>query len=1108
MNSRSLGRVAIAACLSTLAVSASPAAEPNNEPLPLQPKRQLQFQVQEGTWMSVDITPDAKGIAFELLGDIYTVDANGGDAKLLLGGLPFDSQPVYSPDGKRLAFISDRSGGDNLWIANADGSAPVQLSRDEDRDFASPAWSPDGQYIYVARSVPSYGLYEIWMYHVRGGSGVQITKANGGPAAGGKNMHMDADEETAVAVDVRPNTMGPAPSPDGKYLYYAHKLGGFEYNAEFPLWSIARRDLSTGSEDVFITAPGSAMRPVLSRDGKQLVYAARHNGQTGLRLRQLDSGEDRWLAYPVQRDEQEAMPTRDTMPGYNFTPDGKALIVSYGGKIQRLDIATGKAREIPFTANVKLDVGPDLHVQQKNPTGPVRARIIQTPRQSPDGRTAVFSALSKLYLLGLSQGAAPRRLTSSANAEFHPNWSADGRWITYVTGSAKGGHIWKTRADGRGKPQRLTDIAGFYSDPLFSPDGKSIYALRSSNYDRMRAPSEVFFKRIADLVSIPAEGGKATLISHAPAARSPHLSADPQRLYFYSDAGLQSVRLDGSDRRVHVQIKGLGTSIQVDPIAATDVRLSPDGKWALAQIASQVHLIAVPQTGDATLEINLAAPSVPHRKVTRFGADYFNWADGGKTITWSLGSRFYRLPLERVAFSPPQQAATAPPPAAEPEAFDARIEIPRDVPGGTVVLRGATAITMRGDEVIDNADVVVNGNRIVAVGARGSVPFDANANIRDVSGRFIVPGFVDTHAHWYEIRRGVLDLENWSFLINLAYGVTTGLDVQPFTSDMFVYEDMIDAGLMIGPRAYSTGPGMFSNNRLANPQDALDLLGRYRDFYETRNLKSYVIGNRRQRQFVIGASEQLGMMPTTEGALDFKLDLTHAIDGFAGNEHALPSVPLYDDVVQLFARTGISYTITALVAYGGPFAEDHFYITQPPMGDPKVDRFMPQFVQEVSTRRHIWFREQDQVFPQLAAQAAKILRAGGRIGVGSHGQFQGLGYHWELQSLAAGGLTPTELLKVATIGSADIIGRATELGSLEPGKFADLLVLERDPRVDIKNTLSIRQVMKNGRIYDGDTLDEMWPRQRALPPLWFSDDRPQHTGPDETNVAPSATAPR
>jgi hypothetical protein len=283
---------------------------------------------------------------------------------------------------------------------------------------------------------------------------------------------------------------------------------------------------------------------------------------------------------------------------------------------------------------------------------------------------------------------------------------------------------------------------------------------------------------------------------------------------------------------------------------------------------------------------------------------------------------------------------------------------------------------------------------------------------------------------------------------------------------------------------------MFSDNRLRSLQDARDLLTRYRDYYGTRNLKSYVIGNRRERQWIVAASAELGMTPTTEGALDFKLGLTHGIDGFAGHEHALPNVPLYDDVVQLFARTGIGYTIASLAAYGGPFAEDHFFIAQSPQDDAKVRRFMPPAVIEQRTRRHVWFPERYQIYPQLAAQAAKILRAGGRIGVGSHGQFQGLGYHWELQALAAGGLTPRELLQAATIMGADIIGRAAELGSLEAGKLADLIVLERNPLEDIRNSTSLDLVMKNGRLYDADTLEELWPRRQALPTSWLHTDEP------------------
>jgi hypothetical protein len=483
---------------------------------------------------------------------------------------------------------------------------------------------------------------------------------------------------------------------------------------------------------------------------------------------------------------------------------------------------------------------------------------------------------------------------------------------------------------------------------------------------------------------------------------------------------------------------------------------------------------------------------VPHQRLSRHGADDFAWADGGRTITWSLGAKFYRLPLASIPFdrSPP-----SPPPA-----YSARVEIARDVPQAVSLLRGATAITMKGDEVIENADVLVVNDRIAAIGPAGSTQAPPEAIVRDVSGRFITPGFVDTHAHWHEIRRGVIDPTNWSFLATLAYGVTSGLDVQPFTSDMFVYEDLIDAGRALGPRAYSTGPGMFSDNRIASREDALDLLTRYRDFYGVRNLKSYVIGNRRERQFIVDASRELGMIPTTEGALDFKLGLTHALDGFAGHEHALPNAPLYDDVVQLFARMGIGYTIASLAAYGGPFAEDHFFITQSPHADAKVRRFTPPFVLDEATRRRIWFRASEHIHPQLAAQAAKILRAGGRIGVGSHGQFQGPGYHWELQSLASGGLSPRELLRAATIVGADIIGRAGELGSLERGKLADLLVLECNPLQDIRCSLALEYVMKNGRLYDADTLAEVAPRQRPAPALWFSDDDPRRRSRDDVEA--------
>jgi hypothetical protein len=424
------------------------------------------------------------------------------------------------------------------------------------------------------------------------------------------------------------------------------------------------------------------------------------------------------------------------------------------------------------------------------------------------------------------------------------------------------------------------------------------------------------------------------------------------------------------------------------------------------------------------------------------------------------------------------------------ERFDAVVEVKRDVPEGAVVLRGATVITMRGDEVLPNADVVVVNNKIVGVGARGGVQVPAGAVVRDVSGKYIVPGFVDTHAHWAEIRRDILEPNQWPFLANLAYGVTAGLDVQPFTVDVFGYQDMIDAGMMLGPRAYSTGPGVFVSSEIHSEADARNVLTRYRDYYRTRNIKSYMVGGRQERQFMIQGASALGMMPTTEGASDFRLNLTHALDGFSGNEHALPVSPLRKDVIELFASSRISYTPTISVLYGGRPALYEMTISHVPQGDPKVRRFIPGGLLDVKTRTQKWTRHQDQTYSTFAADALAIQRAGGLVGMGSHGEMQGIGYHWELEAYASGGATTHEVLRAATIGSSEVIGRATEIGSIEASKFADLLILDRDPLADITNTSSLSLVMKNGRIYDANTLDEVWPRKKRLETQWFWKDAP------------------
>ncbi len=1063
-------------------------AEEKKEELPLKPVEKVEFTTDEGTWMSLDVSPDGQTIIFDLLGDIYALPITGGEAKRLLGGMSFESQPKFSPDGKKIVFLSDRSGAENVWVADADGSDPKSVTKGRNQMFVSPTWTPDGRYIIVSRSTDPIGTFSLWMYHIEGGTGVQI----------GPPDPPLPEPDSQEPARPRQNKMGAIVSPDGRYLYYSVRTGAFTYNALFPLWQIVRFDRETGETTTITNAPGSAMRPILSPDGKKLVYATRYETGTGLRVRDLETGEERWLIYPVTRDDQESRATRDTMPGYAFLPDGSALIVPIEGKIWRVDFETGRRTLIPFTAKVEVEIGPRVHFQYRVDDSPrVRARLIRWPVLSPDGRRLAFSAFNKIWVMDWPSGT-PRRLTNMSVGEFMPTWSPDGRYIAYVTWSSQGGHIFRAAADGSSPPEQLTRRPAYYSSPVYSPDGSKIIFISGPTHQHLYAelgelharphsdllPDATHFAEITgippgiglDLRWIPAEGGEATLIGPTQGGTSPHFAREPDRIYLTTSRGLVSLRLDGLDRRTHFRVRGSAPG--PFPPEADEIQLSPDGERAFVSLQNKLYLIPVPKAGRETITITITQngqSAVPIKQVSLEGGEYLHWSTDGKALTWSWGARFYRQDLS----------------AEKPEVTDIVVEVSRTRPSGTLVLSGAQLITMRGEEVIERGDIVITGNRIVAIGPKGRVPIPAGARILDVTGKTIIPGFVDVHAHMWP-PRGVHQTQVWQYLANLAYGVTTTRDPQSGTPDVFAYADLVEAGEILGPRIFSTGPGVFSRSGLDDLEATRALLKRYKEAYQTNTLKQYVVGDRIVRQWVAIACRELGITPTTEGALDMKLDLTQMMDGFSGQEHALPIHPLYKDVIEFVARTKTFYTPTILVAYGAPFTENYFFTSDDVHGNQKLRRFIPhELLDTMVRRRRQWFLAEEYGHTGIARASAAIVRAGGRVCLGSHGQLQGLGAHWELWSLASGGMSPHEALKVATIFGAEALGLQQDLGSLDVGKLADLIVLDKNPLANIRHTTSIRYVMKNGFLFDGDTLDQIWPTSKRLErQYWWENDPP------------------
>lgn len=1039
--------------------------------LPLEVGRSFEFDLSEGSWISLDVSNDGQTIVFDFLGDLYTIPIAGGDAKQLTNGFPFDSQPRFSPDGKKVVYISDESGGENVWVYNIKTDEKKQMTKGNDNPYQSPDWSPDGNYL-IASKQSGRNLHKIWLYHVDGGSGTALVN--------------EPDNRRMVEG---------AFAPSGESIWFSRRTGQWNYNASLPQYQIAKYNRATGESVTQGSRYGSSFRPTPSDDGKWLAYATRHDDQTGIVLRDLATGDESWLAYPVQHDDMESRASRDPLPGFSFTPDSNSIVISYGGKIWKINISTKAAREIPFRVKGAIDLGAELDfdypIEDSEEFTAVQIRDISP---SPDGKKLAFTVLDEIYVVNLPD-RDPKKLLTLDETQAQPVWSPDGNWIAFVTWTPEGGKVYKVQATGRGLVQ-LNQEGGVFQSPVWSNDGQKIVLIKGLVQDFKNALQRTAFRGTSDLIWISASGSTNNFITYTDGRSNPHFVKSNDRIYLSSRDGLSSVRWDGTDEKFYVKITSKKAPGAREAPSASWIRMAPMGDQALAQVGLDLYSVTVPQTGKEKFTISVSNPekaAFPARKLTDIGGQFPAWGSDGTTVHWSIGNAYVRYDIAAAtAFE--EESENAEKSKKEEESYkptERRIEVPikRDTPQGTLLLKNARIVTMKGYEVIENGDLLIENNRIKEVGKELEAP--RGARTMDMTGKTIVPGYVDTHSHFrhpVNLHRG----QFWPYLTNLAFGVITTRDPQTSTTDVLTYGDLVDAGKLIGPRIYSTGPGIFRGENIKDLDHAKNIMMRYSSYYNTKTIKMYGSGNRQQRQWLIMAAREQSIMPTTEGGLDFKSNLTQVIDGYPGHEHSFPVFPLYKDIIDLVAFSRTVYTPTLLVAYGGPWAENYFYATENPHADAKLTRFMPHHNLDSRTRRRNagWFMEEEHVFKELSAYARDLVEAGGRAGVGSHGQLQGLGYHWELWALQSGGMTEHDALRVATIIGAEGIGLENDLGSLEVGKLADLVILNENPLESIRNSKEIHAVMKNGRLYDGNTLDELHPDPKPLGKFWWQDSAP------------------
>jgi len=1024
------------------------------------PADTIDVTLDEGTWMNLDVSPDGGTIVFDLLGDIFVMPAKGGRATLLAGGMAWEVQPRFSPNGSEISFTSDRGGADNIWIMDADGGNKRQVTKEDFRLLNNAFWMPDGDYLVARKhftSRRSLGAGEIWLYHKSGGSGVQLTKR--------KNDQQDVNE--------------PAISPDGRYLYFSEDMypgGYFQYNKNVHqrVYVVRRLDMQTGDLKNIISLNGGACRPQVSPDGKTIAFVRRVRDKSVLYLYDIASATTRPLYDKLSHDQQEAWAIFGTYPGFDWMPDGNSIVIWADGKIREIDAASGEAQVIPFELQTEKSIARALRYEQQVHSEAFTAKMIRHAATHPNGKEVVFNAVGNLWLKTLPDGA-PEKLTPDNMRAFEAAYSPDGKWIVFAGwNDAELGHIYKMRSSG-GSPQQLTKRPGYYHTPRFSPDGKRLTYQRD-NGDRVLGYAH---GNETGLYICDSDGNNHRRVVEQ--GWSPRFNMDGSRLYFMDSEGekkvLRSVDLHGGEQRTHFS-----------STYSTDMVPSPDGRWLAFRELFQLYVVPFPNSA-VTIDLSGGMKALPVKQVTRDAGRDVHWSADSKKLHWLLGAEYFTRGLnESFTFV---EGAPDSLPAVDSSGVALGLTVKSDVPKGVVAFRNARIVTMDGDRVLENGTIIVEGNRIKALGPAAEVQVPEGAFVVDAAGKTIIPGIIDVHAHLanHWSGSGIFPNQDWSYLANLAYGVTTTHDPSTNTEMSFGQAEMVVAGKMVGPRIFSTGTILYGAdgdfkaviNSLDDARSHLRRLKAVGAF----SVKSYNQPRRNQRQQVIKAARELQMMVYPEGGSFFFHNMSMVADGHTGIEHNIPVQPIYDDVVKFWAASGTGYTPTLVVSYGSLSGEYYWYHHYNVWENERLLTFTPRSIIDARSIRREMAPENDYAHIGVAKQCKKLLDAGVKVNLGAHGQLQGLGAHWELWMLEQGGMTTMEALRCATINGAYYIGMEKELGSLEVGKLADLVVLDKNPLENIRNSDSVNMVMVNGRLYDAATMNEIGNNKRERAPLWW-----------------------
>ena len=834
--------------------------------------------------------------------------------------------------------------------------------------------------------------------------------------------------------------------------------------------------------------------PTPSPDGKSLAFVRRIKNKTALFVKDIETGAERSLFLDLERDMQEGFGSEGYFAYFDWTPDSESIVFWTAGKFHKLNVASKEVTTLNVNVSTTMKYADAVRFDVDVAPNEFDIKMIRWAQKSPDGKTALYQALGKLYVKNLKSGKVKRLTKQNDHDEYYPRYSNDGKSIVYTTwNDQKLGSIRIVSARG-GKGKVITKSPGHYIEPSFSTDGELVtYRKVTGGY--LLSPEWSVEPGIY-VANLDEKTHKRVSKSGA----APHFAGDNKRVYFstrvsgkpYPETQLVSVDLNGEDKREHLY--------GADKVS--EYRLSHDKKW-VAFVHQYNAYVAPYMDGGKRRSIGPKMSSLPVTKISTRAGEYLTWNADNSAVTWYHGPYLFERKLNDAFAFVDGAPETLPDPVSE--GINLSFKQKSDKPSGVKAIVGGTVITMRDadnqQEVIQNGVVVIKDNLIQAVGSADSVAIPEGAMIVDAAGKTVIPGLVDTHAHGSQGSYELIPQQNWSQYSNLAFGVTTIHDPSNDTTEIFSAAELQKAGKIVGPRIYSTGTILYGAEALGykavinSYEDAYYHVQRLKDVGAI-SVKSYNQPRRDQRQQVLAAARELGMMVVPEGGGKYQQNISMLVDGHTGLEHAIPIAQGYNDLTALWSATDFGYTPTFGVAYGGLMGEEYWYDRTEVWKNERLMRYTPHFLVDRRSIRRPTAPDNQYNHIDVAKYAKTLRDKGVGVHIGAHGQREGLAAHWELWIMHQGGFTAWETLRGGTIDGAKHLGMDKQIGSIEVGKVADLAVINGDVLSDLRRSEYVEYTVINGRVYEAATMNELGSKRKRKP-FFFEQDNLNYM-PEET----------